>query len=318
MNITLQQHLDNVLSTHRMAHVDDLLSKYNKKRDEIKEALEGKYTDRIYNPFNSGSYAKHTAINIKFDLDIVVPFKRDSFGTLEVMYDDVYEFLKEKYKGIAEVRKQKVSIGVLFPADKDGDVINIDIVPGRETQVNDYLSSRNLNLFFNEGIGNYTPNTYLKTNIHSQIDHIKGKDAERKIIRLLKIWKISNGKKYKSFFLELITIKAFNQENISGNLWEMLKAVLNYIKDNVSKDGFTLVDPGNSNNIVSDSLTQYEKTILASEVEFILDNIARNDDNIKGYFPTNEDFESTLAKESYGLKSTVVGPSIPSNNNRFG
>src|SRR5690606_17683116 len=104
----------------------------------------------------------------------------------------------------------------------------------------DYIDSKDLNLFFNEGMGLFQKSSYLKTNIHSQIDHIKGKVNERMIIRLLKIWKHSNSKNYKSFFLELVTIKAFDKSSISGNLWEKLKGVLSYIKDNVTKDDFTL------------------------------------------------------------------------------
>ena len=32
---------------------------------------------------NSGSYAKHTAINVKFDIDVCLPFMRNSFETVE-------------------------------------------------------------------------------------------------------------------------------------------------------------------------------------------------------------------------------------------
>lgn len=52
-------------------------------------------------------------------MDIVTPFKRNSFGTLEEMFDDVYEFLNEKYKNTAEVIPQKVSIGIKFFEDED-------------------------------------------------------------------------------------------------------------------------------------------------------------------------------------------------------
>jgi len=47
----------------------------------------------LYSPFNSGSYAKNTAVNIKFDFDLMAPFKRNAFsstGTLNDMYDSVY------------------------------------------------------------------------------------------------------------------------------------------------------------------------------------------------------------------------------------
>lgn len=312
------QHLQQVLETHRMAHIEGLLNKYKEKRKEVKEALEENYKDKIYNPINSGSYAKHTAINIKFDLDIGVPFKRDSFDTLEEMFNDVFDFLYEKYKDEAEIRKQKVSIGIIFDEDDDGDEINIDVVPGRELNQDQYKDDNNLNLFVNSQYGLLDEKTYIQTNIQAQIDHIKGKSNERSIIRLLKIWKTTNNEPYKSFFLELITIKAFDKEDITGNLWEKLKSVMEYIRDSVTKDNFTLKDPGNSNNDVADTLNDTEKNNLSNKMSNMIDNIEYDSDNIKAYFPVNEDFEDE-SEDKYGLKdSSIVAPSIPPKSQQFG
>lgn len=321
MAIDKSEHLENVLQTHRMKHINDLVEKYRTKRDEIKETLEEHYNSNIYNPINSGSFAKHTAINTKFDLDIVVPFKRDSFSTIEEMFNDVFDFLKEKYQEEATVRKQKVSIGIIFLADDDGDEISIDVVPGRETKSDDYPDSKDLNIYFNEVTWGFPKDTpYTKTNIQAQIDHIKSKENERKIIRLLKIWKNENRENYKSFLLELFTIKAFKKTDISGNLWEKLKAVMTYIRDNVVKEGFTLIDPGNSNNDVMTSLDSCAKSSLANRMETIINRIEDNSENIKTYFPINEEFNSSddSKSNSYGLKGASIIPSIPSNNQRFG
>lgn len=320
MAVDKQQHLDQVLETHRMVHINDLLDKYKKKRTEVKEALEEKYKADIYSPINSGSYAKHTAINIKFDLDIVVPFKRNSFGTLEEMFDDVYEFLKEKYENEATIRKQTVSIGIAFNEDSDGHIINIDVVAGRELNDQQYLDDDYLNLFVNSKYGNLDEKTYVQTNIQTQIDHIKGKSDERSIIRLLKIWKAKNYEPYKSFFIELITIKAFEKEDISGNLWDKLKSVMEYIRDNVTKDNFTLKDPGNSNNDVANTLDSSERTNLSNKMSNMIDNIEWNSENLKTYFPINEDFEEEDKSENkYGLKDTaIVTPSIPAKSQQFG
>ena len=128
-------HLDTVIKTHQITKEKNLLDKHIQKKNEVKEALEEKYGSDVYSPFNSGSYAKNTAINTKFDFDLVSPFKRNAFGsngTLKEMYEDVYNFLYDKYKNDAEMRKQKVSIGLEFYADSDGDKIKIDVVPGRE------------------------------------------------------------------------------------------------------------------------------------------------------------------------------------------
>lgn len=312
-------HLQQVLETHRMAHIESLLDKYKEKRKEVKEVLEGNYKGNIYNPINSGSYAKHTAINIKFDLDIVVPFKRNSFSTLEEMFDDVFDVLYEKYKDVAEVRKQKVSIGIVFNADDEGDEINIDVVPGRELNQDQYTEDNNLNLFVNSQYGLLDEKTYIQTNIQAQIDHIKGKSNERSIIRLFKIWKTTNNEPYKSFFLELITIKAFDKEDIAGDLWEKLKSVMEYIRDYITKDNFTLKDPGNSNNDVADTLDSWGKTNLSNKMSNMIKNIENNSDNIKTYFPLNEEFEEDENENKYGLKdSSIIAPSIPSKSQQFG
>lgn len=319
MAINLNDHLGQVLETHKMAHIDELLTKYRQKRTLIKEALEEHYTDSIYGPFNSGSYAKHTAINCKFDLDLVVPFIRGSFSTLGMMFDDLYDFLEEKYGKEATVRKQKVSIGVIFNADEDGDEINIDVVPGRELSKDDYPESNDLNLYFNEATGLFSKSSYLKTNINTQIEHIKAKSDERKVIRLLKIWKHTNSENYKSFLLELITIKAFAKENITGNLWDKLKKVMEYIRDNVAQEGFTLKDPGNSNNDVIETLSEWERSSLSNRMSTMLKRIDDNDENIKSYFPVNDKYQQKqVASNSFGIKSASITPSIPSDNQRFG
>lgn len=321
MNLNKNDHLQNVLETHRMSHIDELLNKYKTKRSEIKEDLEENYSDTIYSPFNSGSFAKHTAINKKFDLDLVIPFKRNSFDTIETMFQDVFDFLNEKYAvtGKAHVRKQKVSIGVKFYADNDGDEINIDVVPGRELTKDTYPNTKDLNVYFNENNWGFVKGTYTKTNIQAQIDNIKTKQNERNVIRLLKIWKNSNYESYKSFLLELIAIKAFDKVEISGSIWEKLKSVMEFIRDNVTKDDFRLIDPGNSNNDIIATLESYERTNLSNKMDNIIKRIEENDENIKSYFPINEKYKiKESAENSYGIKGAAIVPSIPPNNNRFG
>jgi len=319
-------HLDTVIKTHQITKEKDLLDKHVQKKNEVKEALEKEYGSNVYAPFNSGSYAKNTAINTKFDFDLVSPFKRNAFGsngTLKEMYEAVYDFLYNKYKNDAEVRKQKVSIGLEFYADSDGDKIKIDVVPSRELNQEQYKDDENLNLYVYYKYGNIAADSErIKTNVQSQISNIKDradkeKDSIRKIIRLLKVWKNTKGNyPTKSFFLELVTIKAFDNSDITGNLWDKLKAVMEYIKDNVTNDGFTLKDPGNSSNDLADTLTDSEKQQLANDMKNMLDRIEENDENIKTYFPENPKFkEEDKNKNKY---STNGGMPVPPPKLNFG
>lgn len=319
MALNKVEYLSDVLETHRMSKIQDLVDKFKSKRDEVKSALLEEYGSTIYSPFDSGSFKKHTAINKKFDLDVVAPFKKDSFATLENMFNGLYDFLDKKYRDKAYVRKQKVSIGIEFYEDEDSDVISLDIVPGRELNKDEYSENKNLNLFVYSQYGLFQKSTYIQTNIHSQIELIKAKEDERKIIRLLKIWKNSNNERYKSFLLELMTIKAFQKENITGNLWDKLKAVMEYIRENVAKEDFKLIDPGNSNNNVIDTLEDWERGNLSARMQTIINRVEENAENLKSYFPINEEFENKdTDNSSYGIKGSTVASSIPPTNQRFG
>ncbi len=313
MSFNKSDYLGSVLETHKMKHIESLFDKFKKKRLEIKEKLEEKYGEDIYSPFNSGSYAKHTAINSKFDLDLAVPYKRNSFSTITEMFDGVFDFLHAEYKDVAIVRKQKVSIGIEFYPDSDNEVVQIDVVPGRELRLGSYSDDYYLNININTYDGNYT-----QTNIHSQIDNIKGKNDARQIIRLLKVWKYQKYKDYKSFFIELIVIKAFENKIVTGNLWDKLKIVLEYIKDEITKENFTLKDPGNSSNDISKTLDDYKKRSLKNDIEFILNDVESNDENLKNHFNENEKFkeDDKEDKNRYSIKSTS-SPIIPPSN-QFG
>ena len=321
-------HLDSVIKTHQISKEESLLSKHKEKNTEVKEALQKNYGEKIYSPFNSGSYAKNTAMNLKFDFDMVAPFKRNAFGsngTLKEMYEDVFDFLYEKYKDVAEVRKQKVSIGIEFHADEDGDIVKIDVVPGRELSQDKYNETEDLNLYVYNKYGVIEAGSErIKTNVKAQINNIKDraekeKDSIRKIIRLLKVWKNTKlSSPAKSFFLELITIKAFDNKDISGNLWDKLETVLEYIRDEVTKDTFTLKDPGNSNNDLIDTLTSFDRQNLSDDMKLILERIEDNDENIKTYFPENQKFvEEEEDDNKYDNKGSGFY-STPPKTERFG
>lgn len=305
-------HLNDVLITHRISKEEALLNKHKDRRDEIVTVLKDNYGTDIYDPFNSGSYAKNTAVNKKFDFDLMAPFKRNAFSTLKEMYDSVYDFLHEKYNGEATIRKQKVSIGIEFYADGENDIVKVDVVPGRELNKDQYKEDKKLNLYVYYQFGKMEAGSdYIRSNVSAQVSNIKenaNKVDLRKIIRLLKVWKIHNNKIPKSFFIELITIKAFDKKDVSGSLWDKLKIVMEYIKENVKT--VSLSDPGNSGNEVADSLSDWDKSNMSTDMENMIDRIEENSDNIKVYFPLNDKFPiEEESKNQYG--SSSAGFSVP-------
>jgi len=285
------QHLACVIESHRTSKEQKLLDKHIEKRDKVKAALEEKYGNKLFTLFNSGSYAKNTAINKKFDFDMMAPFKRDAFSTLKEMYEEVYNFLNEKYSSEAIVRKQRVSTGIEFFSDTDGHVVKIDVVPGRELKQDQYKEDNKLNLFVYKQFGKLEPGSErIQSNVRAQIDNVRyratnEKDSIRKIVRLLKVWRLYNQKTPKSFFLELITIKAFDNKTVSGTLWDKLKIVMEYISDNVNT--VSLPDPGNSSNDVADTLTDNDKNILSDDMKYMIERIEEDSDTIKSYYPIN-------------------------------
>jgi len=308
------KHLKCVLESHKIKKEQELLEKHKEKKEEIKDALQKKYGAIIYTPFNSGSYAKNTAMNKKFDFDFMVPFKRNAFPTLAEMFDDVFNFLNDKYKSTAQVRKQKVSIGLEF-LNENGESIKIDVVPGRELNIDQYIKDKNLNLYINDQYGILQKGSErIQSNIHAQIEKIKSTSESlpnlRQVIRLLKIWKHYNNKSIKSFFIELITIKAFESKSPEGEIWDILKIVLEFIKDNIKT--VSLPDPGNTNNNVAETMNETDKNVISFDIQNILDQIELNSDFIKTYFPFNSKFpceDENKNNNTYGIKRD--SPSVP-------
>ena len=98
-----------------------------------------------------------------------------------------------------------------------------------------------------------------------------------------------NKKSVKSFFVELITIKAFEKSSdVPTGIWEKLEMVLEYIRDNVQT--IRLEDPANSNNVVSDTMTNSEKENLYWDIKQMLEMVESSSDNLKSYFPVNDEF----------------------------
>lgn len=299
-------HLDDALRSHRMRHLEILMTKALAKREAIKDALQENYGDKLATrAINSGSYAKHTAVNIKFDVDICQPFTRNSFATLEAMADDIYDFFLNTYKPddnqLLLVQKQRKSTGLTFLID--GDQVLIDVVPGRELEQGDYV--KNNYLFLHVRTKHTHTATCTQTNVQAHVDHLSGKTQQRPVIRLLKLWKAHKGKTYvKSFFLELIVIRAFTHHasEIPTDLWGRLKTTMTYIRDKI--ETIRLVDPANSNNNVANTMEDWEKRNLADEMRTMLKRIEEDEENLMLYFPINEDYADTKTAAS------LAGPAV--------
>jgi hypothetical protein len=187
----------------------------------------------------SGSFAKGTAVRGGTDIDLFVSLSSTVNNTLEEIYTTLY-------RAIADAghlpRRQNVSIGLSLNGWK------VDVTPGRrQDQYGNYHS-----LWSNKNQG------WLQTNINEHINLVSNSGRADEI-KLLKIWRNKLGLEWPSFYLELFTINALYGAR-KGNLAQNVSKVLAQIVQSI--DRRRLIDPSNTNNIVSNSLTPNEKAIL--------------------------------------------------------
>jgi hypothetical protein len=266
----------------------DCYDKCQEQREKIKLFLQKTFPVVIESgPINSGSFAKFTNINAKYDFDIFVGFKKSAFPTLAEMFDTVFNKMKDQSTqdelSLSYVRKQRVSIGLQY--EIEGKVFNFDVVPGRlvseDLSDEDPIEKFTVNLYHEDSYDKVRRS--VKTNIKKHINLISGKTSERQVIKLLKILKHEHIIRMKSFLLELFVIKAFEKLNLNSNLFENLISTMKFIEENIQT--ITLLDPANSGNRVSDTIQEHEKEILGQQFRNIRNNIESSNYNIEEYFP---------------------------------
>jgi len=270
--MTNHEYLQSILDEEKIDHT---VEETKTTRKEIKDFLINHYKDdKTISHIYAGSIAKGTAINCGYDIDIGILFNNEDFSSLQEMFDDVKKTLEKEYSK-ANTREQNVSIRVELNSHE------IDVVPGKriindKTDVNLYVSRDD--------------NNRLKSNLDTHVNEIKDFE-ELETIRLLKIWKIRKGFKFKSFGLELMIKKAFENQNLIG-LDNKFEYMMNYIVDNI--DNIVLIDPANSNNDIAETIKETHKTKIKKYARRAL-NCIKNDswktifDDSDGQCLNNED-----------------------------
>lgn len=250
------------------------------KAEQVKVKLSQKFGDDLARtPEFHGSIAKGTNISGS-DIDIQLQFKKDS-GTLADLYYLVSDFAFDEFKDVnlEGVREQKHSIGMEFKIKNE--IKRIDIVPLRQIE----NANNDCYLFVNK-TGFFEKPTYKKTNSLKQLSLLTFNNRERQIIKLLKVWKTENNLNIKSIYLEGIAKKAFENKSISNNIEKALSDVILFIASNI--EYLRIVDPANSNNIISNSLTAQEKNIISQFCFKMVNEIKIDRRNVIDYFPSLE------------------------------
>jgi hypothetical protein len=102
--------------------------------------------------------------------------------------------------------------------------------------------------------------TWIKTNVATHIRHVVLAGRQRES-RIIKLWRDQKRLDFPSFYLELAVIDALPrqiQETMSENVWRVFEYLTNRIQ--IAR----IVDPANTNNIVSDDLSIPDKNKISA------------------------------------------------------
>lgn len=189
----------------------------------------------------SGSFAKGTAVRTGTDIDLFVSLSSTTTNPLAEIYESLFVALAGAgYKP----RCQNVSIGLRLGG------IDVDVVPAR----------RQSPFGADHSLYSTRSNSWLQTNVNHHVGVVQGSNRLDEI-RLLKVWRNRRGLDFPSFYLELVVIEAL-YGLWSGKLAANVVTALEFIRDRITT--VRIVDPANTNNIISDVLTMAGKQTLAS------------------------------------------------------
>lgn len=190
----------------------------------------------------SGSYAKETGVRGISDVDVFISLKSDTRQTLKELYEMLVSLAQNN--GWSP-RRQNVSVGVTVNGTL-GDLVPGKVQAGYQNYHSLYLRKRD---------------SWMQTNVALHVDSVRN-SGRLKEIRSLKIWRMLHGLDFPSLYLELFAIDALSGRSRS-TLAENVLHVLRTIGSSLTST--PIVDPANTNNVLSDDLTQAEKRHVAAQ-----------------------------------------------------
>jgi hypothetical protein len=98
----------------------------------------------------------------------------------------------------------------------------------------------------------------MQTNIQKHIDLVRHSGLQNEII-CVKMWRNCHGLELPSIYIEILATEILNKNNsLETNVWKLLQT----LRDTVQSR--RIIDPANSNNNISDSMTNAEKQAIAT------------------------------------------------------
>jgi len=209
-------------------------------RDELEGVLRSNWNTAGPRFYYGGSFGKRTMIRESFDLDLVVYFPQTNQFTVRAFYEGVEQRLKSR--GYV-TRRHNVAIRLPYEGG-----FHVDVVPGRSMDA--YF--KYANLYSSE------QDTTKQTSIKIHIEHIRN-GGHQDVIKIMKLWRLRHSVPIGSFALELVITQAlFN--NRAPDIEDQVLKVLEYLRDSYASA--RLVDPANSNNVISQDISRADKAAV--------------------------------------------------------
>ncbi|WP_221792219.1 hypothetical protein [Aquisediminimonas sediminicola] len=183
----------------------------------------------------SGSFAKGTANRSGTDIDLFISVAETVPNPMKEVYETLFSQMTAR--GYAP-KRQNVSININVGG------YSVDLVPGKRQ--NAYSSDHSLY--------RRRADTWTKTNVITHISRVAASGCADEI-RILKLWRDQKGLDFPSFCIELAVISALSGR--FGTLSERVWAAFEYLHDRFPSA--RIVDPANTNNIISDDLTAQDR-----------------------------------------------------------
>jgi hypothetical protein len=163
------------------------------------------------------------------------------------MYEGLYAALQNMQMAPS---RQNVSIGLVVRG------LKVNVVPGR----------RHAGISGDHSLYKQLTDTWTQTNIAKHIRVVKGSGLQNEV-SALKIWRRLHGLEFPSIYLELAVIQAMRGRrrlDVPRNLvsiWEWMESNIRSAR---------IVDPANTNNVISDDSSPREKGAIATRASWSL------------------------------------------------
>ncbi len=249
-------YLSDVLKDQDLEEGSDELKRLREERDRVERMLRDKLDSSTLTIRYGGSKAKRTMIREAYDLDVICYRSCEVDKTLEEIYDETRDALRESYKTVE--KGSAVRLRSLDNAD-----FHIDVVPGR------FVDKDKGDAFLHRTTGD---KSRLKTNLQKHIDHVHDSGVVD-AIRLMKLWRCRHSLGLKHFALELITIELL-QGKKSDTLSKQLTHIWTELRD--APDDVSIVDPANpQGNDLSEMWSQSIRNEVSEAARRTLNQIER-------------------------------------------